>query len=304
MSALVEALRSKYKGDHRAALRALGVDEDLLDDPGSRQRKRDKAMRRHIDEMLSLLDTLGADSDPSMRAEEATSERGGRFDPRGSGGGGEIVGGPEREGKDRRHARGRDTDPPIVHPASEQNRGRGPGTAEDEELTEEEERSLQASAADWKKKGATDEEIERNLDFARDALRRHRGRAGDVLPKRVDVQDGKDRMPLRGGKFNRPRFTHDEFEVENPNEGKFLVDHGLDAMDGSRWEIKIHELLKRFGPEAGCCPDRNRFATDSKPLTKEQTAELHKLIPGLALIGDVYSGDGPGLRDYKGRYEV
>ena len=208
-----------------------------------------------------------------MREEEETSERGGHFDPRGPGGAGEIEGGRERRGEDRWRARGRDTDPPIVHPEAEQNRGSGA----DEELTEEEERSLQASAADWKRRGVTDADIDRALRMARDHVRRNRRNADDRLPRRGSVQDHQtdDKMPLRGGRFDRPRFSRDEFGVEPP--------HGLDRVGRDRDAELINgnrELMSRIShePEAS---DRRRHAMDSKAvaMTEAQKERMFKRFP-------------------------
>ena len=60
MSALVDAIRKKHK-TAKSALRALGVDESLLDPPATRMRKRDIRLRKHLDEMISLVDLLGTD---------------------------------------------------------------------------------------------------------------------------------------------------------------------------------------------------------------------------------------------------
>jgi hypothetical protein len=104
-SKLVDGIRAKY-ATPQAALKALGLDTTLLDDPGNRpvrstQRKRNNTrLRQHLDEMISLVDLLGADENPTMKEEEASSERNAKFDPRGSSGSGEIEGGRERKGED------------------------------------------------------------------------------------------------------------------------------------------------------------------------------------------------------------
>ena len=224
-----------------------------------------------------------------------------RSDPRG-GTGGEVLGGVHRPSEDkfglRRHSD--DSIPEKVETNWEDL------SKDDDLLSEEEERSLAEHAAQMRERGEDSRVIDHAMRMARDVLRRQRGHADDRLPRRVSVDDHHtdDRMPLRGGRFARARFSHDNFGTVDPAnpDGRFLVDHGLDAMDSSRREIvAIHQLLKRFGPgEAGCCPDRNRFATDSKPLTKAETADLYERIPELARLDETW----PGNSTRPNRYEV
>ena len=280
MTELIEAIRRKFKTP-QAALAALGLDTTLLDDPGDRQRKRDSKMRRHVDEMLSLLDTMGTDSDPSMRAEEETSERNGRFDPRGLGGGGEIVGGPEREGKDRRRARGRDTDPPLVHPESEQRM-----SAEDDEP------SFEDFAEHLRRNSRmSEDDISHAIGLARDYLKRRRsnGRdrsADDRFPQRAHgspiADPGKEARDNWGGDVPVSRPLHEG--VEPP--------HGLDALgqDG----ITIRQLIARIQHEPETRPghmirgDRRsrKQAADSAP-TEARMQKIHSRYPGLARIGSM-----------------
>lgn len=313
---LVEALRKRFP-DGRTALRFMGLDETLLDDDTANllrknpQKFIDLCIKRYGSQ--GTLSRLGMDAamfDPTMKAEERTAEYRGHFDPRGPGGEGEVEGGVHRSGEDRHRRRADDDLPEKVETMPPENLGG------EDEFSPEEEQSLREYAADMHRQGKDGRVIDDAMSMARDFLRRHRHHADDmrhrhhaddVLPSRVDVQDARDRVPLRGGKLNRPRFSHDNFGTEDPAnpDGRFLIDHGLDAMDSSRREIaQIRRLVQRFGPEAGARPERFRGATDGKPLTELQTAELHKLIPGLALIGDVFSGDGPGLAGHKNPYEI
>ena len=90
-----------------------------------------------------------------------------------------------------------------------------------------------------------------------------------------------------------------------------IVDHGLDARrrgarDGSgEAAAQISELMKRFGPgEAGCRPDRNRGAMDSKRAPSERDKrKFYEMFPNAARIG---SPSQDGERDWarRGQYEV
>jgi hypothetical protein len=144
----------------------------------------------------------------------------------------------------------------------------------EDEFTPEEEQSLQDYATDMHKRGDDAEVIDRAMRMARDFLRRHRGHADDVLPSRVDVQD---KMPLRAGHFNKPRFGRD-FEVVEPP-------HGLDSSNSSRREInEIRRQMKRLGSEAGCAPERYRGAQDAVPTMARRARTEAKY--GLARIED------------------
>jgi hypothetical protein len=128
-------------------------------------------------------------------------------------------------------------------------------------------------ARDLKKKGMSRDQIEKAVGLARDHFRRQR--AG-----------GRDRLPGRGGHFEKSRF-----------------DRSDQAAD------EIHELLKRFetgGSGHDYAPDRDRFAYDAAPMTERQKDDLFRMFPDMARIGDVFEGDGPSIRDgtYKSRYEV
>jgi hypothetical protein len=204
-------------------------------------------MRKHLDEMVSLIDAnlLGKDEHPSMHEEES------RGVPR------------ERASEDRRRARGRDTDPPIVHPESEQNRG--PGTAEDDEHDEHEDFVV---------------DFLRERGFGEDAIRAavddyHKAKGRDRLPERVDVQDrAKDKMPARAGHFSRPRFSRDH-EIADMDK---IVDHGLDRdaelINGNR------ELMSRISHEPEASDRRRRPAMDTKlGKTEAQRERTFKRFP-------------------------
>jgi len=130
--------------------------------------------------------------------------------------------------------------------------------------------------------------------------------------------NGHDRFPRnrvaggRGGHFGGSRDESPEQRTQREASSAKIIDHGLDnrswgAHDGLAEVAKIHALVQRFGPEAGCAPERYRGAMDSRRLgpSEREVAKLHKLIPGLALIGTV-SEDGVGRRDgsHKNPYEV
>jgi hypothetical protein len=262
MTQLADALRAKFK-DGRAALRALGVDENLLDGEGD-------LLRKHADKFIRLLvQRYGSDKavlrklamDESMLTEPEHM----KSDPRGNTGG-EVEGGVARRGEDNFGLRSsRDNLPPKVETMPEEN-------TDEDEFSPEEEQSLQDYATDMRKRGDDAEVIDRAMRMARDFLRRHRGHADDRLPQRVDVQD---KMPLRGGRFDRARFNHDEFGVEPP--------HGLDS---SRREInEIHRQVRRFGPEAGCRPMRaSEMAASDQVQTMAKQARTMARYPGLARI--------------------
>jgi hypothetical protein len=264
---LVEALRKNFP-DARSALRKLGLDETLLDDTGELLRKNpqkfiDLCIKRYGSQK-AVLSRLGMDA--SMLDEPAHM----KSDPRG-GSGGEVAGGTWRKGEDSFDVpEGSRSMAPKVEQMPAENTG-------EDALPEEEERSLQEQAADWKRRGATDQEIERHLGFARDALRRHHRRAQDRLPARIDIQDGKDRMPL----------NHLDANNHSPMTG-VAPPQGLDSsINSSRREInEIHRQLKRFGfAEAGCAPERYRGAQDAVP-TMARRARTEARYPGLARIGE------------------
>jgi hypothetical protein len=128
-------------------------------------------------------------------------------------------------------------------------------------------------ANDLRKRGLGRDQITKAIGLAKDYLRRKGGA-------------GHDRLPPRGGHFEKSRF-----------------DRSDQAAD------EIHELLKRFEPGGAghdYAPDRDRFAYDAAPMTERQKNDLFRMFPDMARIGDVFEGDGPSIRDgtYKSRYEV
>lgn len=163
------------------------------------------------------------------------------------------------------------------------------------------------------------------LDVARD----RRAKGHDVLPKNASgvaargggmgghtsggrtapVLDNIDELMSRIGhegetEADRAVRRHDELHGSMNK----IVDHGLDRMrrggrDRSDEEIdKVHELLKRFEPEAGYAPDRRRHAMDSKPaISEKQKDHFAKTFPdiakNMAKIGNMMNGDAPGVRD-------
>lgn len=221
-----------------------------------------------------------------------------KSDPRG-GTGGTLVGGPERVGKD--------TDPPIVRPSPQQNETSSAAGGDDDPDDE------YSDFAGYLRDAGVDEEA---INGAIDAHRRSR-----AMDRRRKA-NGRDKVPSRGGHFERPRFTRDEFptpqeivakEAEQwDGHASEIIDHGLDAAlrhgGRDRREIAaVRKLLKRFGPEAGAEPERYRGAADGERLrpTERQKERLHRLIPSINLIGTV-SEDGVGRRDpgRKSLYEV
>ena len=211
---------------------------------------------------------LAMDADPAMAEELETSERNGVFDPRDHTAG-ETEGGRERASEDRRRARGRDTDPPIVRPSPEQNRG--PGTAEDDERDAHEDFVV---------------DFLRERGFGEDAIKTavddyHKAKGRDRLPERVNVRDdGKDRIPLRGGKFGRPRFGRDN-EAENPN--MRIVDHGLDAEESfeKRWP-EVARVERDYEARDLSRDSRRRHAMDSKAvvMTEARKRGFFQRYPG------------------------
>jgi hypothetical protein len=207
------------------------------------------------------------------------------------------------------------------------------GATDDEEewLTEEERRSLSQSAEDQRKtlrkRGYDNDQIEEIVGMsqgqARDYLRRAKGR--DQLPinrtqggrgghfggersgqHASGESDAKEAMEYaRQIETGSERRAVDHSGEEDPN-NKYIIDHGLDARrprGRDRQAIdEARRLMRRFGPEAGCAPERHRGTSDPLP-SEAQRAELHRLVPGLALVGDVW-GDGPGLASHKNPYEI
>ena len=283
MSPLVKAIREKFP-DLRSAIRKLGLDESLADSvEGTLLRKNPK---RFVDFCVkqfgsegAVLSRLGMDAAPFLTEPEPIM----KSDPRG-GTGGEIEGGTFRRGEDkfglRRHADDDLHEKVETMPAE---------NLSEDEFSPEEEQSLREYAEDMHRQGKDRRVIDDAMRMARDFLRRHRHHADDVMPRRVDVQDrARDKMPLN------------HFDG-----GRAIVDHGLDTINGNR------ELMNNIGHEpevrnADRMPyDRHRrYGMDTKHgMTERQKADLHRLIPGLSLVGDMW-GDGPGLAGHKNPYEV
>lgn len=292
----LEALKSKY-GTPRAAMAALGLDMALL-----RDEPENDLLHKHADRVVdALLKRFGTPqrvlAKLGMDEARLTEPEHMKSDPR-DGTGGEIEGGVWREGEDR--------DPPIEPPSPEQNLG------SDDEMFD----PLRAHLRDH---GMSEDEVEQAIDVARRHVaqdRRRRMNGKDRLPERVDVQDrSDDKMPLRGGRFDRPRFSRDTEVGNNPNQTEYLVDHGLDGI-GPRGRAALDEMRKnlaRIGHEPEPRPlsgvghgRRQRFGMDKKPSlgpTEAQVVRLHRRFPGLSLIGDP-SSDGPGISARKSCYEV
>lgn len=227
---------------------------------------------------------LAMDADPTLREEEETSERGGRLDPRDHAGGGTIVGGPEREGKDRRRARGRD----HIPSAEERNVNPEQNTDDDWQMADDDE-MFDPLRAHLRGHGMSEDEVEQAIDVARRDVaqdRRRRMNGKDRLPERVDVQDrSDDKMPPRSGRFDRPRFSHDNFGTVDPAnpDGKFLVDHGLDAEEAfaKRWP-EIARIGYEPEPRDLSRDSRRRHAMDAKPaMTEARKQKIYQRYPGL-----------------------
>jgi hypothetical protein len=170
-------------------------------------------------------------------------------------------------GKDGRR-RARDSDPPIVHPSPRQNvdelepmheRGMGPqnmgGDDEDDDPMQGFRRHLQENSE------MSEDEIDKACGLARDFVRRKRA-------------NGKDRLPGRGGHFERPRFSRDK---------------GRDATN----EIQDHlDHMKSEGPEPGIATGANygrgdyvkRGAMDAAVPSMKQREKTFSMFPGLARI--------------------
>ena len=307
-SKLVRALKMRY-GSPKSVLRKLGLDEGLLDpndtdDDGESEQMllRHRGMSR--EDIQRLIDGHTARSEI----------RGGT--------GGEVGGGAAREGED--------TDPPIRRPSPLQSE-RGSGD------------EYEPLRTHLRGKGFDEEEIERAIELGKDHVRRRaddkRRRVGrDVLPKSANSRDLAERGGGMGGHLSGGR-TDKVFDEIADNMSRIepawststgpnseyarthILDHGLDARrrgarDRSDEEVdKVHELLSRIEhePETRTMdrlphdhPSRRRHAMDAKlGPTEAQVERLHKLIPGLALVGTV-SEDGPARRDPGRRnpYEV
>jgi len=298
--ALVKALRAKYSS-RKEALRALGVDENLLDDDADdRYRKRTRLR-------------LGKDSSPSMLTEPEHM----RSDPRG-GTGGEVQGGIRRKGEDDFTVPASGSNVPRKIESNAENLSSGAtDDEEDDWLSEEEQRSLWQSAQDERRRlrergydeDRIDEIVEMSQGQARDCLRRAKGR--DFLPKNR-------LMGGPGGRFGGPRDSEHasgesdraasleymrqideggdrrkavDHSEEDPN-NEYIIDHGLDRSRrrvGRDWQAQdaIHREVRRFGPEVGCRPmrpDERRGRSDAAVPSMARQARTEQRYPGLARI--------------------
>ena len=239
----------------------------------------------------------------------------------------------ERRGEDR-HRRHADDDLAPMHEEMPPERM---SVSEAEEHAEDEEEDWESALADYlrSRHNFTDDEIEEaKAEFAKDVRKRRangrdrerraddrhaddKRRAKDVFPhNRVR---GSEREPPSAGHFGGARRSgdsptgNDDFQIppDANGEGKYLVDHGLDtrrrfAHDRGLQEVKrVHELMRRFGPEVGARPDRSRYAMDAKRLgpSEARKEKLFKRFPDMARIGTP-SEDGRRDPMRRSQYEV
>jgi hypothetical protein len=94
---------------------------------------------------------------------------------------------------------------------------------------------------------------------------------------------------------------------EDPN-NEYIIDHGLDARRrrGGRDRQAIDEarqLMRRFGPEVGTCPDRDRNVSDAAAPSRASVSRTHSRYPGLSRIGDAsHDGELPPHADKIGGF--
>ena len=220
MGKLANAIRARVVKS-RAALKALGIDSSLLNDP-----------------------------------ELKSSMRGGKFDPRDHTSG-EIGGGVEREGED--------TDPPIERPSPEQRM-----SADDDDDDE-----YADFASYLRDHGIAEDVIKGAVDFHR---RRGRGmdrRKGNGYDSHADDRRrAKDRLPLRAGRFNKPRFDEEGHEVREQRElasGR-IIDHGIDGRPGRFAHDRGLQEIRQVHEIAGALRAGGRMPAGSQPLCDGQQA--------------------------------
>ena len=102
-------------------------------------------------------------------------------------------------------------------------RNRGPGTGEDWHMADDDE-MYDPLREHLRQHGMDDDEVEPAIDVARRHVQHDSRRR----------MNGKDRLPLRGGRFDRARFSRDE---DSNGPIRATVDHGLDAQESfeKRW---------------------------------------------------------------------
>ena len=260
-----------------------------------------------------------------------------KSDPRG-GTGGEIEGGVWRKGEDdfETPASGSGAPKKIeTMPREELSSG---ATDDEEWLSEEERRSLSQSAEDQRKtlrkRGYDEDQIEEIVAMsqgqAKDYLRRAKGRDAFPINRTQGGRGGHfggERRPGEHADGKSAMETAREYmrQIDEGDERRKVADDQMEMgtepsrmnaptsliMDwtrrprGSRSSQavdEIHRQLRRFGPPAGAEPERYR-GTSGKLPSEAQREELHRLVPGLALIGDMW-GDGPGVSSHRNPYEV
>lgn len=285
MSKLSDALKKRFASP-KHALRALGLPEDLLDDlqaedhsiVGKRRRALKMAMDQdegaHEHDAPLLREAL----DKLVRKHKARDDDPMVKELR------DIADRHDRTAGDRRRRRADDEEPPMIETMPEENMSADDFEAFKDHLRENSKMS--------------EDEIEQATELAKDYVRK-RG------------ANGKDRMPLRGGKFDRARFNHGRTSEDEVNEARqlrgriepansfapgpdptrtgddpnFLVKHnGIDsAMDAAPTELQRRRFFSRF-PDARRIGNMSGGSGMGVP-SVDLRSSTEKRYPGLARIG-------------------
>lgn len=214
----------------------------------------------------------------------------------------------EREADDRRHHADDDVHEMVETMPPQRMSAAKSAEAEDDE----DERDEYGAFSDYlRDRGIGEDVIRGAIDWHRRQRGMDRRRANGHDRHADDRRNARDRLPHRGGHFNKPRFSRDKARDEfmlPPQSGggtQMLRDHGFD-------EESFHERFPEAAriqhePEVRTMdrlphnhPSRRRHAMDSKPgMNEAQKARLFKLIPEIERLED-----GRRNWDVKGRYEI
>ncbi len=298
---LVEAMKQKY-GTARNAMLALDLDPALLREDYEDDRADDR--RRHADDRRRRADDRRHDADdrlPRARIGRDLERPVERFR--------EDLTSHRMPTEERVEARDDDPDEfpqdPHRYPPSEQR------MSDDRRISLDDFMDYLRSHSDM-----SEDELNGAMDIVRDHMRK-RSSNGHDRRRADDRREARDRFPQRA--HHSPladpdkEAARDNWGGNDPDEGKFLVRHGLDGI-GSRGRTALDEMRKNLAriehePEArelsGVTSRRRRQGMDAKPkvATEAQTARLHQRFPNLSLIGDA-SSDGVGVASRRGQYEV
>jgi hypothetical protein len=270
----------------KTALARLGMDAAMLDDePGLREAV-DALMQKHFPD--------ATDDNPFFKGmHELVDEHERRSDPRGKGGGGGEIVGSGHEGDDDLTGEeivqkygSFDADPPVEHPASQQNLG-----GRDDGLGAFRDHLRENS-------DMTEDQIEEACGLARDHIRR-RGSNG------VDKRFGKDKFPVNGVRSSeRPAPSRGHFGGERRS-GQTQTGGALDEAPKSRRLLQMFPGLGKIEREPSVASSDRHVTYGAPAPSGRERARMDAMFPYLRKIGSSMDvGPGASGDGRPGKYEV